>query len=842
MAGLSFLFNTALRDSRKDRGKLVLFMSSIVLGVAALVAINSFNYNLVENIDDEAKTLLGADMVVSGNKPLSEELTLVLDSLPAEVASEVEMFSMAYMPSVDQTQFVRIKGLEGDFPFYGQLLTQPLEAAAEFRATNKVLVDEGMMLQYGINQGDTIKLGKYSFEIEGRLKSSFGSAGAGATFAPTVYVPYKYIDSTELIQPGSFVDYSYFYKLPSDIDADEWEDARRQQFRNESMRIQTVEEQKENLEEAFSSLNNFLNLVALVSLLLACIGVASSVLIYVKNKVSSIAIFRCLGMKGNQAFLIYFIQIVFLGFISVLIGAFLGSGIQVALPVVLNDFLPYEVDMHISWRAITEGVIVGMGITTLFALIPLVSIRKVSPLRTLRTSEDNEANGWDPLKGLIYTSIILGIFLFLWRLTGYASDAGAFTSGLIAAFVILFGVAKLITWAVKKFFPRKWGYVFRQGLSNLYRPNNQTVTLIVSIGLGTAILTTLFVIQGLILENVSSMGAGNQPNMILYGIEKDQVDNVAEITESYDLPIIQQVPVVTMALEGWQGKTKKEWLTDTTRTSRRWAMNREARVSYQAEISSDEKLIRGEYTGKVEPGDSIFISLGERYSRGLDVDLGDELVWNVQGAIIKTYVGSIRELNFRKMESRFFILFPEGVLENAPQFNILVTKTPDTEVTARYRNEVVKAYPNVSVIDLGSILLTLNNILKKVSYVIQFMAGFSILIGLIVLISSLFLSKYQRIKESVLLRTIGALKKQILQINFVEYAMLGILSSATGILIALVSSFFLTKYLFELEFDIVWLPIFVVFIMVVTLTVAIGIFNSRDVVNKSPLEVLRREV
>ena len=271
-------------------------------------------------------------------------------------------------------------------------------------------------------------------------------------------------------------------------------------------------------------------------------------------------------------------------------------------------------------------------------------------------------------------------------------------------------------------------------------------------------------------------------------------------------------------------------------------MNREARVSYQAEISSDEKLIRGEYTGKVEPGDSIFISLGERYSRGLDVDLGDELVWNVQGAIIKTYVGSIRELNFRKMESRFFILFPEGVLENAPQFNILVTKTPDTDVTARYRNEVVKAYPNVSVIDLGSILLTLNNILKKVSYVIQFMAGFSILIGLIVLISSLFLSKYQRIKESVLLRTIGALKKQILQINFVEYAMLGILSSATGIIIALVSSFFLTKYLFELEFDIVWLPIFVVFIMVVTLTVAIGIFNSRDVVNKSPLEVLRREV
>lgn len=842
MSNFSFLIRTALRDSRKDRAKLILFMSSIILGVAALVAINSFNYNLVDDVGDEAKKLLGADIVVSSNRPLNDDLIQVLDSLPGEKAFEAELFSMAFLPKSEESQFVRIKALEGNFPFYGTLMTEPREAATQFRNSQTALVDEGMMLQFGLESGDNIRLGRHTFTIEGRLQSTFGSIGAGTTFAPTVYIPYAMMSDTELIQPGSFVDYAYYRKVPADFDADAWKESHNSTFRNESSRIRTVEGQKENLEEAFSSLNNFLNLVALVSLLLACIGVASSVLIYVKNKINSIAIFRCLGMKGWQAFMVYFIQIIFLGFLSVVIGATLGSGIQVLLPLILKDLLPYEVIMDISWRAITEGIVVGMGITTLFALIPLVSIRKVSPLRTLRSSLEEESGSIDLLKISIYIGIVAGIFGFMWRLTGYALDAAAFTGGLAASFLILFGVARLIMWAVRKYFPRKWNFAFRQGLSNLYRPHNQTQTLIVSIGLGTAILTTLFIIQGLILENVASMGAGNQPNMILFGIEKDQAEDLVEITESYELPVIQNVPVVTMDLDAWKGKTKKEWQADTSRTSRRWAMNREARVSYQETMDPSEKLLRGEYLGQVNPGDSIFISLGDRYANGLDVDLGDELVWNVQGALITTYVGSIRELDFRKMESRFFILFPLGVLENAPQFNILVTKSPDTETTASYRNEVVKAFPNVSVIDLGSILVTLNDILTKVSYVIQFMAAFSILIGLIVLISSLFLSKYQRIRESVLLRTIGAVKEQILKINFVEYALLGSLSSATGIGIALISSFLLTKYLFELEFNIQWLPIILVFFLIVGITVFIGIFNSRDVLNKSPLEVLRKEV
>lgn len=833
----TLIVNTAIRDSRKDRSKLFLFMSSIILGVAALVAINSFNDNLVRDIETQSKSLLGADMTVGGNKPIPESLLASLDSLTSEKSTEVELFSMSYLPSIQESQFVRLKGLTGNFPYYGNLVTEPASAATSYKTGQYALVDDGMMIQYGLDVGDSIKLGAITFPIHGRLMNAFGSMDAGTSFAPSVYISGTQVPATELIQPGSLVNYKNYYKVDDDINLDEWKKEHKKQFRNESMRVTTIEDQRENLQEAFSNLNNFLNIVALISLLLACIGVASSVLIYVKTKVQSIAILRCLGMKGEEAFMVYFLQIFVLGILSVILGVAIGSVIQVILPIVLKGFLPYEVNMTISSSAIVKGFLMGILSTSLFALGPLLGVRDITPLKALRISEEPlKAN---PLRWVIYGLIVLSIAGFLYSLSGSVVDSAIFTGAILLAFLILFGVAKAVTWSVRRFFPQNASFVLRQGLSNLYRPNNQTQTLIVSIGLGTGILTLLFILQGLILGNVEDMGAGNQPNMIVFGIETDQKEEIEKITKSFDMPITQHVPVVTMELAGWQGRTKKDWMQDTTRTASRWAVNREARVSYREVMSPDDELIEGTYTGVHDGGDSIMISLDESYAEGLDVAIGDELIWNVQGTMIKTFVGSIRKINFRKMESRFFILFPTGVLEAAPQFMILVTKSPDKQVTADYRNAIVKSMPNASVIDLGSILATLNDIITKVSYVIKFMAGFSILIGLIVLISSLFLSKYQRIRESVLLRTLGAVESKIYKINAVEYAALGILSSLTGIVLAVGGSYLLAKFVFQLEYNLSWWPILGIFVFIVALTVLIGLWNSRDVVKRSPLEILR---
>ncbi len=840
---MKFLLKTAYADSRKNWGKLAMFMSSIVLGMTALVAINSFNYNLVRDIDNQSKSLIGADIEVTGKQELPSELDMILDSLGGEKAMQVEIFSMAYIPSNEGTQFVRIRAIEGAYPFYGQLNTEPETSRKSYQEDDGALVDEGLMYENNLSIGDSIKLGEHVTPISGKLMSTFGSVSLGSSFAPTVYINKATLDKTKLIQPGSIVEYAYYRKVDPSIDPEEWEEAdgRQKKFNDLSFRMTTVEDNKRRLNRAFDSLNNFLNLIALVSLILGCIGVASSVLIYIKSKIPSIAVFRCLGMKGSQAFMIYFLQIFILGFIAVLIGVGLGSLLQILLPAILQDVLPYKVDLKISWKAIVQGIIIGTVITSLFSIIPLLSIRKISPLRTLNASFDEGPVKRDPLKYFLYVLLLASLLLFLYSLTSDWMTSLAFTIGLIISFALLYGLAGVAMWLAQKFFPRRWSFVLRQGISNLYRPNNQTKTLIVSIGLGTAILTILYIIQGLILSNVDSMDAGNQPNTILYGIESSQVSDITKITESYNMPVIQEVPIVTMRLEGWQGKTKSEWLRDSTRKASRWAINREARVSYRDTLNFDEELIRGDFVGQVSPGDSVMISLDEGYAESLNVDIGDEIVWNVQGTLLKTYVSSIRKIEFRSMRTRFFILFPRGVLESAPQFSVLITKSPDNKTLGSYRKDIVRSYPNVSVVDLGSILVTLNDIISKISYVIKFMAAFSILTGLIVLLSSLLLSKYQRIKESVLLRTIGAVRSQIYMINATEYAILGALSAAIGIIISIIASYFIATKQLDLDFNLNWWPIVFIFFFIVILTVGIGLWNSRDVVNKSPLEILRNE-
>ena len=206
-------------------------MSSIVLGVAALVAINSFNYNLRKEIDKEAATLLGADLAASANRPVEAAVLNILDSLPAEKAREMELLSMSYIPKTDETQFIRLKALEGNFPFYGKLKTIPEDATQSFRSGPSALVDESLMLQHGLIPGDSIKLGKTMFEIKGRLAGALGSVGMASSMAPAIYINIASLDSTGLVQPGSLVNYTYFYKVLEGFNIQKWKDDRKSKIR-----------------------------------------------------------------------------------------------------------------------------------------------------------------------------------------------------------------------------------------------------------------------------------------------------------------------------------------------------------------------------------------------------------------------------------------------------------------------------------------------------------------------------------------------------------------------------------------------------------------------------------
>jgi putative ABC transport system permease protein len=405
------------------------------------------------------------------------------------------------------------------------------------------------------------------------------------------------------------------------------------------------------------------------------------------------------------------------------------------------------------------------------------------------------------------------------------------------------GSAALLMWAVRRFFPNAWNYLWRQGLANLYRPNNQTTILIVAIGLGTAIICTLFSIRAILLNRIELTAQGNRSNTILFDIRPQQKDSVIALAKQFGLPVDGTVPVVNMRLEKVNNITGEVLRKDSTIKMRRGIFDREYRVTFRDSLISSEKITKGKWSGKRDGSSgTVFISLDENFATNNSIKIGDTMLFNVQGSVVPTVVGSFRKIDWGRVQTNFLVLFPTGVLEEAPMFHVLVTRIENKDVSARLQQQMVQRFPNVTIIDLSAVLNIVSNIIDKVGFIIRFMAAFSIFTGLIVLIASVMISKYQRIQESVLLRTLGASRKQIFNITALEYFFLGALAAATGMFLSLGISFLVAKFMFETEFVLKWVPLLIVFVSVCFLTVFIGLINSRAVVTRPPLEILREEV
>ncbi|GAB3737386.1 ABC transporter permease [Spirosoma lituiforme] len=815
-------------------------MSAIVLGIAALVAINSFGDNLARSIDEQARELLGADLTLSWNRPPSPKIAQLTKTIGQDRAYEVSFASLVSIPKTGGVRLAQVKGLQGNFPYYGTWEVQPTSAVQTFRqATTRVaLVDDALLVQLGAAPGDSVRVGNLSFLIAGRVTKTPGQAAIAATVAPTVFIPNQFLAQTGLLQRGSRVAYKYYYQFAPGTDVEKYIKTISARLDKDGVNYDTVDGRKKQTGRSFADLTKYLSLVAFVALLLGCVGVASAVQLYVKEKVTSVAILRTLGASGRQAFLIYLIQTAFMGLLGAVIGALGGSVIQLILPRVFGNFLPITVETSLSGSAILGGIGTGVLISVLFALLPLLAIRNVSPLRTLRNSYEADLSNRDPFRWLVYVLVIGFIIGFAYWQTHSIELALGFTGGLALAFVILTTLGLGLIWLVRRFFPASWSYIWRQSLANLYRPNNQTLILVTSIGLGAFLIATLYLTQGLLLGRVELSASGNQPNMVLFDIQNEQIAGVRSLVKTQRLPILQEVPVVTMRLSAINGTTNIV-RKDTAAKTPKWAFTREYRVTYRDTLISSEKLTSGK--APYQADGAIYVSIEKDFLERMHLKLGDTLDFNVQGAPIQTIVGGTREVEWNRVQTNFLVVFPSGVLKQAPQFHVLMTRVPTNQASAVLQRALVNRFPNVSAIDLGLILKTVDDILGQISFVIQFMALFSILTGLLVLASSVVISKYQRLRESVLLRTLGASRAQILQITALEYGLLGLLAALSGILLSVVGTWALARFVFEVPYQPAILPLVVISFTVTALTVLIGVFNSREVLVRPPLDVLRGE-
>lgn len=842
---MSFVLKMAWRDSRASRRRLILFSLSIVLGVAALVAIGSFNSNLRQAIDGQARGLLGADLAVQSRSTLTPEAQAFLDGLGGEQAKEVAFSSMIVFPGAGgATRLVSVRALAGAYPFYGDFLTAPAGAPSRLAAGERVAVlEETLLSQFNLQVGDAVKLGATTFTVAGALKKIPGESAAVALLSPRVYIPLSALPETGLLGPGSLVRYKTYFKFSPERDVEQLVRDLRERFRGLRLGFDTVEERKRELGKGIRNVYSFLSLVGFVALFLGAIGVASAIHVYVRQKITTVAVLRCLGASAGQSFAVYVVQGLGLGLFGAGLGAALGVGVQLALPGLVKELLPFEVDFFVAWDAVARGVGAGLLICLLFTLLPLLSIRRVSPLVALRSSFAESGVGFDPWRWVLYVAILAAVSLFAWWQTPRWTIAVGFVAGLLVSFSALAGLARLVAWLARRYFPRRAPYVWRQGVANLHRPNNRTVLLLLALGLGTFLIVTLALTRGTLLAQIQGADQGGRPNLLFFDIQDDQIGPLEAILTEQGAKLQAKAPIVTMRLRALKGRPVEELLKAEGSRIPAWTLRREYRSTFRGELSSTEKVIAGRFDGQMTAGgDTVPISMERELASDMQVTVGDTVEFDVQGVPMLTRITSLREVEWRRLEPNFFVVFPEGALEAAPKFYVAATRAENPAGSARLQQAVVRALPNVSAIDLALILETLDGIFSKVQFVIQFMAFFTVVTGVIVLAGAILSGRFQRLRETVLLRTLGADRRQLLQIQLVEYSILGVLAAVVGCGLAVVASQLVARFVFEAPG--VWAPgtLLAAVGAVVGVTLITGLVANRGVATHPPLEVLRTEV
>jgi putative ABC transport system permease protein len=844
--GLAWIGRMAWRDSRGKRLLLLLFTSSVIFGIGAIVAIHSLRENLERIVEEQARSLLGSDVVLQTRQPPSRELNRFLDSLPGEQVREMRFRSMAVFPATGESRFVQVRALDGPLPFYGAMETEPTGATdRQMPAPGHAIVEESLLLQNGLQPGDTVRLGTATYTIQSALVRMAGESEVTGFFAPRIYVPMEGITDTGLIQQGSIVRYRTSVSASgedlNDLKATV-EASKGTLFVDESVRVETVEDRRQSIESVLNNLLDFLNLIGFVALLLGGVGIVGAVNVYLQGKRETIAILRCLGTGTRTAFTIYLGQMLAFGLLGALIGTGLGVAVQFIIPQLLQSFLPFPVEMQVSVTAIATGLVFGWLVVALSALIPLIGIRNISPLRAIRASvEPPRSAARDPLVWAAGGVLFLSLLGFTLIQSRQPQIALAFVAGLIASLAILFFLAWLLRAGLRRVKADRFPYAYRMALSNLYRPNNRTLLLVVTLGMGVLLINTLLLVRDGLLGQVNIESSADAANVILLDVQPDQREDLVDLLNERGLPPHDVLPVITMRVEKIKDLPMRDWKAMEDSPVSDWVYTWEFRNTYRDHVLDNAEVIEGTFIAEHDGGEPFPISLSENVIEDFGVGIGDSITWNVQGVEVETVVSSIRQVRWQAGRQNFNVVFPLNTIEPAPTVFAISIRTADRLETANLQNALNPQFANVSLIDLSLVFSSIEEILNKATFVIKFMAGFTIATGLVVLAGAILSSRYQRMQESVLFRTLGASTRFIRTVLTLEFLLLGTVAVLTGIILSWTASWALLEFVFEVPFAFLPIQTLVVLVGVTTLTWFTGWLTSRGIATQPPLVILRKE-
>jgi putative ABC transport system permease protein len=847
---VNFVLKMAWRDSRASRRRLLLLSLSVVFGIAALVSIGSVSANLRRAVDGQANSLLGADLVITGTIPNSADWRKSLEAAGGE--ADRERVFPAQVAAGGIARRAQMRALEGNFPFYGEFATVPAEAPARLRQGGHVIVLSDTLLdQLHLHLGDQVKvgIGQEVFTVVGEMKGFPGELAGFTVHPPLAFIPFSAL-SAQMGGAANRVN----VRLPPGSDSAALVKGLKAKFPDDRMVYVTADERRKDMESALAGFDAFFRLVGFVALFLGAIGVASVVHVYVRQKITTVAILRCLGASAGQTFAIYLLQGLALGLFGAIAGAAIGLGAQWMLPLILRDFIPFKIDFFISWPPVVSGMTAGLVICLLFTLLPLLTVRRVPPLAAFRSAlAERAGTRFDPWQVVIAILIPAAVAGFaIWQTRNVRFGIGyAVTLGV--GFGILAGTAQLVSWAAQRWFPRRLPYVVRQGVANLYRPNNRTVLLLLSIGLGAFLMIALYLARTELLQQIEGPEGKSTPNLIFGRIEEDQMEPLAKIAAAQGAPIVERTPFVRMTLVSVNGHPPpRNWQQPDGKP-------REVIATYRDHLLKGEAVGDGKYIPRTEAGAAVVpIALSSTLRRPRPGDanaptpaavkamllrVGDTLDWDVQGIPLRTRVAAVLVPSgrFNLNLERFDVLFPDGAINGAPKFYIAGTHAPTAAIALNVQQAVFAAFPRIQAVDISAIVDLIARIFGKIGLVIGFMASFIIATGIIMLVSAILTGRFQRIRETVLLRTLGASRRQLVQIQMVEYAILGVLASLVGAILAVGGNALLARFVFKIPAAAPPLLLLAATAAVVTVTLVTGWFANRGVTNHPPLMILRQE-
>lgn len=850
---MKFILNLAYREMRASWHRLLFFFICIAIGVGSIVTLRSLVQNLKASVNTDARSLLTADVQASTNNAWNDMAKAGLQRAYTSpvVTGHSEMIETTTMLRSGEDwlgtpKMVELKAVQSPFPFYGQMILRDGQAYSHALLKGQgILVKETLLTALDLKVGDQVKIGTLDFTIRGVIEQEPGNTMNGFSFGPRVIVDYDDAVAAGLTSAGSRARYRVLFKT-SETGMDKLVTQLRNDLRFQAgVTVRSFRYSQDRMSESLTRVEDYLSLIGLVILVLGGIGISSVTRVFVQQKMKTIAILKTLGGRNARVLGAYLVQVLALGLVGSLLGLLIGFLLTWLLPKYLAGSLPFNIEFGLTWQAALQGLGIGLLVSLLFSLLPLLEIRQIKPIEVLRSSETVKGKKFDWLKIVTGVVVVAGLLgLASWQ-AGSVTVGGIFLVSL-AVMTFVLNLAATLLMKILRGLRRAPSFTLRQGINSLYRPGNQTRIILVAVGLGVFFVVGVRSLQlnlrselGVDLENFRA-------DMYMIDIQPDQVLGIEESITKFTGSKPEMVPTVRAriaALNNEEINLDRPRANDNPRENR-GLLGREYVLTYRAKFDDNEKIIAGKLWDPTPtaPGAEAEVSIEELLHQDLKLKIGDTMTFDVLGRKITARISSVRRVDWRNARTGFLIVFRPGALDDAPTMFISAFKGPGpTTDRGQLQREVIDKYPNVSVVDIRDIIEVARGIVQKVSLAVSFVGGFVFLSGLLILIGSIAMTKFHRLYESAILKTLGAKRKLIISTLLVEYGVLGLLAGVIGSSAAILLTWIVSEQALKLTWHFIPSVNLIGVGAAFVLVTLVGVLSSWDVMLKKPLGILRNE-